>query len=65
MVTPNRNGTPEERSEWFRQMQKKSRLNYKGTGGFRALKEKDPARLKQITSMGGKSRWAKHPKNQE
>lgn len=55
MVEAKRDGTPEERSEWFRQMQKKSRETYKGTGGFHALKKTDPQKFKEVTSKGGKS----------
>lgn len=31
-------GTPEKVSEYFRELQKKSRKNYKGTGGFGSKK---------------------------
>lgn len=64
MVEPIKDGTPEQRSEYFRQMQKKSRETYTGSGGFRALKQTDPAKLKEITSLGGKARWQKQ-KDQE
>lgn len=35
--------------------QAKSRLKYKGTGGFNHMKRTDPQRLRQITSQGGKA----------
>ena len=57
MVNPVRNGNPAERSEYFRQMQKKSRETYKGTGGFHSMKKTDPERFYEITSKGGKNRW--------
>lgn len=63
MTEPIRNGTPEERSEYYRQLQKKSRINYKGTGGFRGLMKKNPERQKEIARMGGRARW--QSKNQE
>lgn len=65
MIEPKRDGTPEERSEYFRELQKKSRVNYKGTGGFNALKRQNIERLKEITSSGGRAKWEKYYKPKE
>lgn len=48
-------GSEEAVSEHYREMQKKSRLNYKGTGGFAHLKNHDPEKLKEISRKGGKT----------
>lgn len=53
MVTPDRNGTPEQRSAYFRELQKKSRQNYKGTGGFAALKQTNPDKLREVSQKAG------------
>lgn len=37
--------------EELREQQRKSRLNYKGTGGFASL---SPERLREVSSKGGK-----------
>lgn len=58
-IIPDRNGDKLQRSEYFRQMQKLSRKTYTGSGGFRALKEREPDRFKEIVSRGGKNRWRK------
>jgi len=42
-------------SAHYREMQKKSRLKYKGTGGFAHLKKNNPERMAEIARMGGKS----------
>lgn len=47
-------GDEEAMSAHFRDMQAKSRKNYKGTGGFNYLKRTNPDKLKAIQSKGGK-----------
>ena len=51
-------GSEEAVSEYYRELQKKSRENYKGTGGFAALKKSDPKRLKQISQDAARKRHA-------
>lgn len=48
-------GDEEKMSAYYRELQKKSRENYKGTGGLAYLKLNDPEKLKEITSKGGKA----------
>lgn len=45
-------GSEEAVKEHYRAMQAKSRINYKGDGGFRAQTKE---RLKEIASAGGKA----------
>ena len=52
-IVPDRNGTPEQRSEYWRQMQKKSRENAR-PGGL-GSPNIDPEVKKRIQSMGGKA----------
>lgn len=46
-------GSAEKVSEHYRQLQKKSRENYKGTGGFHA----DPEFAKKMSAKAHKARW--------
>jgi len=48
-------GSEEAVAAHYREMQKKSRLKYKGTGGFAYLKKNDPDKMKQIAKLGGQS----------
>lgn len=47
-------GSEEKLTEYYRELQKKSRKNYKGTGGFAGM---DKEKARKIQSMGGKKRW--------
>lgn len=47
-------GSEEKVSEYYREMQKKSRLNYSGTGGFHKLSKED--RIK-AAKRGADARW--------
>lgn len=49
-------GSAEAVSEHYRELQKKSRKNYKGTGGFASLKKTDPERLRQLSKDANKKR---------
>lgn len=51
-------GSEEAVSEYYRELQKKSRENYKGTGGFAAMKKSDPAKLKEISRKAAQKRHA-------
>lgn len=51
-------GSEEKVSEYYRELQKKSRLNYSGTGGFAANKEL----AKQAGKKGLEKRWG-HDQN--
>lgn len=60
MAIADRNGTPEQRSEYFRQLQKKSRANVKYSGlGSPNI---DPEVKRRIHSMGGKASTKKSNK---
>jgi hypothetical protein len=54
-------GSAEAVSDYYRQMQKKSRENYKGTGGFYANKKK----ASEAGKLGNKIRWGKLNKSSE
>lgn len=41
------------------EMKRRSALRKTYGGGLRALKEKDPDKVKEISSLGGKARWMK------
>lgn len=49
-------GSEEALKEHYREMQRKSREKYKGTGGFAHLKKHNPKLFKEITSKGGAKR---------
>lgn len=53
-MTPLYFNTPEEKSQYFRKLQKKSRKTYKGTGGFHYMQKNDPEKLREIAIKGGK-----------
>lgn len=48
------NGDEEAMSQFFRDNQAKSRINYSGNGGFRSL---DKDKLKEISKKGAQARW--------
>lgn len=45
-------GSEEALKEHYREMQRKSREKYKGTGGFAYLKKHNPEKLKEISDKG-------------
>lgn len=51
-------GSPEKVSEYYRELQKKSRENYKGTGGFASLAKTDPEKLSEISRKAANKRHA-------
>lgn len=51
-----KHGGEEGLKKYYQEMQKKSRINYKGTGGLRAL---SPERRREIARMGGLTRRGK------
>lgn len=58
-------GSEEAVRQHYQDMQRKSRRTYKGTGGFRALKQNNPEKLKQIITMGVKARRVKKQQESE
>lgn len=51
-------GSEEAVSEYYRNLQKLSRENYKGTGGFASLKKTDPEKLSEISRKAAIKRHA-------
>lgn len=51
-------GSEEAVSEYYRELQKKSRENYKGTGGFASLAKTDPEKLSEISRKAANKRHA-------
>ena len=49
-------GSEEKLKEHYREMQRKSREKYKGTGGFAYLKKHAPDKLKEISVKGNEAR---------
>ena len=48
-------GSEEAVREHYREMQRKSREKYRGTGGFAYLKKHDLAKLKEISAKGNEA----------
>lgn len=57
-----KHGSEEAVREFFRAAQKKSRENYKGTGGFKGMSEE---KAREIRSLGGQNRWKNRGRNGE
>jgi len=57
------NGDEEAMREFYREMQRKSRLNYNGSGGFRSMKETNPKRFSRIQAEASKKGSEKRKKD--
>lgn len=55
-------GSEEAWKEKLREAQAKSRINYKGTGGFKAL---SPERRREVARLGGKAGGRGRGKNEQ
>lgn len=60
-----KHGSEDGIKDYFRELQKKSRENYKGTGGFKYMKEHDPKRLQRIAKEGNINAHAKRSQTQK